>query len=94
MGTTWKIRNIRFLFTLKNKNDYKSCVIYKGYCSCGLRYIGKTKSNVKVRRNEHNIPTKSSEPLKHLQSNINNYFTQAVISNAPKNAKTRKNLEA
>ena len=94
MGTMWKTRNIRFLFTLKNKNDYKSFVIYKGYCSCGLHYIGKMKSNVEVRWNEHNIPTKSSEPLKHLQSNINYYFTWAVISNAPKNAKTRKNLEA
>ena len=90
----WKTRNIRFLFTLKNKNDYKSFVIYKGYCSCGLHYIGNMKSNVEVRQNEHNIPTKSSEPLKHLQSNINYYFTWAVISNAPKNAKTRKNLEA
>ena len=44
--------------------------------------------------NEHNNPTKSSEPSKHLRSNINHYFTWAVISNAPKNAKTRKNLEA
>ena len=35
-----------------------------------------------------------SEPSKHLRSNINHYFTWAVISNAPKNAKTRKNLEA
>ena len=34
-----------------------------------------------------NHPTKSSEPSKHLRSNINNYFTWAVISNAPKNAK-------
>ena len=31
-------------------------------------------------------PTISSEPSKHLQSNINCYFTWAVISNAPKNA--------
>ena len=46
------------------------------------------------RSNEHNNPTKSSEPLKHLRSNINHCFKWAVISNAPKNAKTRKNLEA
>ena len=32
--------------------------------------------------------------LKHLRSNINHYFTWAIISNAPKNAKTRKNLKA
>ena len=91
---TWKTRNIRSLFPLKDKNDYKSCVIYKGDCSCGSRYIGETKRNVEVRWNEHNNPTKSSEPSKHLRNNINHYFTWAVISNAPKNAKTRKNLEA
>ena len=69
-------------------------VVYKGDCSCGSRYIGETKRNAEVRWNEHNNPTKSSEPSKHLRSNINHYFTWAVISNAPKNAKTRKNLES
>ena len=46
-----------------------------------------------VKWNEHNNPTKSSEPSKHLRSNISHCFTWAVISNAPKNAKTTKNLE-
>ena len=63
------------LFPLKDKNDYKSCVIYKGDCSCGLRYIGESKRNAEVRSNEHNNPTKSSEPSKQFQSNINHYFT-------------------
>ena len=94
MVITWKTRNIRSLFPLKDKNDYKSCVIYKGDCSCGSRYIGETKRNAEVRWNEHNNPTKSSEPSKHLRSNINHYFVWVVISNAPKNANTRKNLEA
>ena len=84
MVITWKTRNIRFLFSLKDKNDYKSFVVYKGDCSCGSRYIGETKRNAEVRWNEHNNPTKSSEPSKHLRSNINHYFTWAVISNAPK----------
>ena len=75
----WKTRNIRSLFPLKDKT---------------LRYIGETTRNAEVRWNEHNNSTKSSEPSKHLRSNINHYFTWAVISNAPKNAKTRKNLEA
>ena len=69
-------------------------MIYKGDCSCGSRYIGEIKRNAEVRWNEHNNPAKSSEPSKRLRSNINHYFTWAVISNAPKNAKTRKNLEA
>ena len=75
MVITWKTRNIRSLFPLKDKNDYKSCVIYKGDCSCGSRYIGETKRNAEVRWNEHNNPTKSSEPSKHLRSNINHDFT-------------------
>ena len=35
-----KTRNIQSLFPLKDKNDYKSCVFYKGDFSCGLHYIG------------------------------------------------------
>ena len=45
-------------FPLKEKDDYKSCVIYKGDCSCGSRHIGETKHNVEVRQNEHDNPTK------------------------------------
>ena len=70
------------------------CVIFKGDCFCGSCYIGETKLNSKVRSNEHNNPTTSSEPSKDFRSNISHYFTWAVISNAPKNVKTTKNLEA
>ena len=49
MVITWKTRNIRFLFPLKDKNDYKSCVINKRVCSCGSHYIDETKRNGKVR---------------------------------------------
>ena len=94
MFSSTYISNIGYLFPLKDKSDYKSCVIYKGDCSCGLCYIGETKRIAEGRWNEHNNPTKSSEPSKHLQSNINHYFTWAVISNAPKYAKTSKKLEA
>ena len=93
MVITWKTRNKWSLFPLKDKNDYKSCVIYKGVCSCGSRYTGETKRNAKVRLNKHNNPTKNSEPSKHLQQQINYCFTWTVISNAPKNAKTRKNKD-
>ena len=94
MVIKWETSNIRSLFPLKDKIDYKSCVICKGDCSCGSRYIGETKRNAEVRWNDHNNPTKSSELSKHFRRNINHYFTWTVISNAPKNAKTRKNLEA
>ena len=49
MAKMWKTRNIRSLFPFKEKNDYKSCVIYKGGCSCGSCYSGETKRNVEVR---------------------------------------------
>ena len=84
---------MRSLFPSKAKTDYKLCVIYKGDCSCGSRYIDETKRNAEVRRNEQNNLTKSSEPSKHLRRNISHCFPWAVISNAPKIAKTRKNLE-
>ena len=74
MVITWKTRNIRSLFRLKDKNDYKSCVIYKGDRSSDLGYIDETKRNAEVRWSEHNNPTKSSEPSKHLRSNINHYL--------------------
>ena len=72
----------------------KKCnLIYKGVCPCGSRYIGETKLNAEVRWREHNNPTKSSEPSKHLRRNTNHCFTWTVVSNAPKNAKTSKNME-
>ena len=59
MVMTWKTRNIRSLFPLKDKIDCKLCVIYKGDCSCGSRYVSEIKRNARVRWNEHNNPTKS-----------------------------------
>ena len=50
--------------------------------------------HAELRWNEHNNLAKSSEPSKHLRSNINVHFTWAVITKAPKNAKIGKNLEA
>ena len=73
---------------------YKSRDIYKGDCCYGSRYIDKTKYNAEVRWNDHSDPSKSSEPSKHVQNNINHCFTWSIISNAPKNAKITKNLEA
>ena len=82
------------MFPLKDKSDYKLCVIYKGVCSCGLCYICGSKRHAEVRWNEYNNPTKSSDSSKHIRRNINHYFTWTVISNAPKNPKAGKNLES
>ena len=39
MIITWKTKNIGSFFSLKDKNNYKSCVIYKRDCSSRSRYI-------------------------------------------------------
>ena len=59
-------------------------------------HVTLVKPNVMQKLDEmtNNNPTKSSEPSKHHRSNINHCFIWAVISNAPKNANTRKNLKA
>ena len=49
MVITWKTRNIGPFFPLKDKNNYKSRVIYKENFSYGSRYIGEAKLNAEVR---------------------------------------------
>ena len=61
---------------------------------CFFDYIRVCKHNAEVRWNEHNNLNKSSEPSKHHPNNISQCFTWTVISNAPKNAKSKKNLQA
>ena len=94
VSITWKTKKVRLLFHVKDKNDHPSCKIYKGECSCGSQNIGETKRNVTVGWAEHNNPNNNSEPAKHLSQSIEHSFTWTVISQASKNNKTRKNLEA
>ena len=53
-------------FLLKIKTIINCSAIYSRDCSCVSRYIIEIKRNAKVRWNEHNSPTKSSEPLQLL----------------------------
>ena len=79
----WETRiEIYYPHFLKYKNNYKSCAIYKGGCSCVSRYLDETRRNAEVKWNEHNNPTKISESSKHLRNNINHCFTWAIVSNA------------
>ena len=48
---TLKNRNVWYLFSLKDKSDYESSDINKGYFSCGTRYIGETKRKAEVKWN-------------------------------------------
>ena len=74
-------------------NYYKSCVIYKGDCSCGSRYIGKTKHNAEVRWNEHNNLAKSSEPQNTFEATSTTILHGLLFQMLQKKAITRKNLE-
>ena len=51
--------------------DFK---IYKGFCSCGESYTGEIVTNVKVHLDEHNNPTKVSNPSKHINDNVDYTF--------------------
>ena len=90
----WHTRKIRSLFPLKDRNPHPSCVIYKGTCSCSACYVGETARNAETRWNEHNDPTKKSEPSCHLNKNVEHSFTWEIISSAPKHMRKRKILEA
>ena len=57
-------------------------VVYKGYCSCGVDYIGDTVRNLAVRIAEHSNPAHTSEPAKHLWENPSHSFTWLVLSSA------------
>ena len=89
----WKTRNVKSLFSLKDKDLHPACKIYKGICSCESTYVGETKRNVEVRYSEHNHPSGKSEPSKHLYQNINHVFTWSVICSRPKSDRTQKKLE-
>ena len=56
-----EIQNYTILISFKN--DYKSCVIYKGVCSCSSRNIGEIKSNREVRLNNSTKILEISKPI-------------------------------
>ena len=92
---SWKTRNIKSLFPIKDKVVHHSSVIYKGTCSCGDQCVGETVRNAKkIRWKEHDRMAGKSEPSKHVVENSGHAFTWEIISKAPKNNRKRKTLEA
>ena len=83
---TWKTRKIRSLFTLKDKNLYPACLVYKGVCSCLEDYIGETKQNSVNRWSQHNYPSKKSNPAIHLNENIEHLVCNRGINTEYKKA--------
>ena len=86
---------IRSLFSLKDRVEHMSCVIYEGTCSCGEKYIGETNRIADIRWNEHNIPsTEKSDPSKHLFNNVTHTFTWRILTRAPQKLLRRRILES
>ena len=91
-NVVWNTRKILLLFPLKDKVQHFSCVIYKGICSCGETYVGKTIRNYKIRRDEHN-DVKNSEPAKLLARNTEHEFSWYELTRAPEITLKRRILE-
>ena len=85
---------VKSLFPSKDRNIHPPCKIYKGVCNCGETYIGETIRNVEERQSEHNSAGNKSETAKHLADNENHSFLWNILLAAPKDGRTRKNLEA
>ena len=90
----WRTRNIKSLFSVKDKVEHVSNVVYIGKCSCGDEYIGETDRNVEIRWKEHGNASHNSNPSRHLNKNITHKFEWKVIKYAPRNNIKRKILEA
>ena len=93
-NVVWNTRKIQPLFPLKDKVQHLSCVISKGICSCGEKYVGETIRNCKIRCDEHNDVKKNSEPAKHLPRKIEHKLSWYILARAPVNTLKRIILEA
>ena len=94
MAVKWLTKKVKSLFPLKDCNLHLSCKIYKGICSCGETYTGKTIHNVEERWSEHNSGDNKSEPAKHCTDNKEHSFLWSILLAASKDGWTQKNLEA
>ena len=53
-----------------------------------------TEKNVEKCWSKHNNTAEKSEPARHLHNNIGHLFASEILIPAPKDKRTRKNLEA
>ena len=90
----WTTRKVKSLSNVKSINSHPSCVIYRGKCSCREEYIRETERNVEKRCSQHNNSTEKTEPARHLSNDIGHLFAWEILMPAPKEKRTRKNLEA
>ena len=94
MSVQWLTKKVKLLFPLKDCNLHLSCKMYKGIRSCGETYVGEIIRNVEDCWSEHNSTDNKSEPAKHLADKEERSFLWRFLLAAPKDSRTRKNLEA
>ena len=80
----------RSLFHLKYKNSHLASKICEATCSCSRNYISETIRNVVIRWNEHENPSKDSEPAKQLRYFPDHKFDWEILFTAPANTKLRR----
>ena len=80
MTIKWFFKKAKSLFSLKDKNPYPACQIYKGARAFNETYIGKSIRNVYIRWNEDDDIWKESEPAKHLKEILNHKFKWETLS--------------
>ena len=90
-NVVWNTCKMQFILSLKDKVQHLSCVIYKGICSCGETFVGKTIRNCKIRWDNVNT---NSEHAKHLAKNIDHKFSWYILTSAPENTLKRRILQA
>ena len=83
MTIKWITKKVKSLFSLKDKNSYPVCQIYKRTCVCDETYIGETIRNVNIRWNEREDMGK--EHAKYLRENLNHKFKWETLLQTPKN---------
>ena len=89
----WITKKAKSLFSLKDKNPYPACQIYKGTCVCDETYIAETIRNVDFRWYEHEDIRKESEAVKHLRKNLNRKCNWETLLQASKSYEQRKYQE-
>ena len=94
IAVKWLTKKVISIFPLRDYNLHPPCKIYEVVSTCGENYIDETIRNVEECWSEHNSADTKSEPAKHLGDNEEDPFLWSILLTAPKDGRTRKNLEA
>ena len=83
MWIKWLTQKVKKRLRGKDKYLHPACKINKAVCSFGESYIGKTVTNIEVRWNGLNNPTKKSNLSKHVKDTVDRVFYWPKLAKAP-----------